>query len=200
MRNGRHSYAQRPQGEARRRDKEKADRALRIRQGLRHRVGSPFRPAGHCGKMAADIPRVRERGAAAHGREAGQVHIRAEVAAASAVIDGGMAKPAAMAEFGIMSRAPLDRWCRLYREGGAEALRPKPKGRPKGPRPWPPCATRGTPSGTCRRAPGLSDPPTTTRSGARPGPRGRSCGIRRETARTGTAHTGASSAARSRTC
>ena len=92
------------------------------------------------------------------------------VAAASAVIDGGMAKPAAMAEFGIMSRAPLDRWCRLYREGGAEALRPKPKGRPKGPRPWPPCATRGTPSGTCRRAPGLSDPPTTTRSGAPPRP------------------------------
>ena len=43
-----------------------------------------------------------------------------------------MAKPAAMAEFGIMSLAPLERWCRLYREGGAEALRPKPKGRPKG--------------------------------------------------------------------
>lgn len=54
------------------------------------------------------------------------------VAAASAVVDGGMAKPAAMAEFGIMSRAPLDRWCRLYREGGAEALRPGPKGRPRG--------------------------------------------------------------------
>ena len=46
--------------------------------------------------------------------------------------DGGMAKPAAMARFGIMSRAPLDRWCRLYRDGGAEALRPRPKGRPKG--------------------------------------------------------------------
>ena len=28
--------------------------------------------------MAGDIPRVRERGAAAHGRKAGQVHIRAE--------------------------------------------------------------------------------------------------------------------------
>ena len=54
------------------------------------------------------------------------------VAAASAVVDGGMTRTEAMAEFGIMSRAPLDRWCRLYREGGAEALRPKPKGRPKG--------------------------------------------------------------------
>ena len=55
-----------------------------------------------------------------------------KVAAASAVVDGGATKAEAMAEFGIMSMAPLDRWCRLYREGGAEALRPKPKGRPKG--------------------------------------------------------------------
>ena len=55
-----------------------------------------------------------------------------KVAAARAVVEDGMTKPAAMAEFGIMSMTPLDRWCRLYREGGAEALRPKPKGRPKG--------------------------------------------------------------------
>ena len=55
-----------------------------------------------------------------------------KVAAARAVVEDGMTRPAAMAEFGIMSMAPLDRWCRLYREGGAEALRPKPKGRPKG--------------------------------------------------------------------
>ena len=31
-----------------------------------------------------------------------------------------------------LTAAPLDRWCRLYRKGGAEALKPKPKGRPKG--------------------------------------------------------------------
>ena len=55
-----------------------------------------------------------------------------KMAAASAVVDGGATKAEAMAEFGIMSRAPLERWCRLYREGGAEALRPKPKGRPRG--------------------------------------------------------------------
>ena len=55
-----------------------------------------------------------------------------KAAAARAVVEDGMAKPAAMAEFGIMSMTPLDRWCRLYREGGAEALRPRPKGRPKG--------------------------------------------------------------------
>ncbi len=55
-----------------------------------------------------------------------------KVAAASAVVDGGMAKPEAMERFGIASLSPLKRWCGLYREGGAEALRPKPKGRPRG--------------------------------------------------------------------
>lgn len=44
-----------------------------------------------------------------------------KVAAASAVVDGGATKAEAMAEFGIMSLAPLERWCRLYREGGAES-------------------------------------------------------------------------------
>lgn len=35
------------------------------------------------------------------------------VAAASAVVDGGMAKTDAMAEFGIRSKSPLERWCGL---------------------------------------------------------------------------------------
>ena len=39
-----------------------------------------------------------------------------------------------MARYGIVSIAPLERWCREYRAGGPEALRPKPKGRPKGAR------------------------------------------------------------------
>jgi len=55
-----------------------------------------------------------------------------KVAAASAAVDGGMTKAEAMAAFGIMSMSPLKRWCALYREGGAEALRPRPKGRPGG--------------------------------------------------------------------
>lgn len=55
-----------------------------------------------------------------------------KVAAASAVVDGGMPKPEAMERFGIASESPLRSWCRLYREGGAEALRPRPKGRPRG--------------------------------------------------------------------
>ena len=54
-----------------------------------------------------------------------------KAAAASAVVDSGRAKPEVMREFGIASKSPLEAWCRKYREGGAEALRPKPKGRPK---------------------------------------------------------------------
>lgn len=57
-----------------------------------------------------------------------------KVAAAKAVVDDGLSKPEAMERFGIASASPLKCWCRLYREGGAEALRPKPKGRPKGAR------------------------------------------------------------------
>ena len=55
-----------------------------------------------------------------------------KVGAARAVVDGGMSKPEAMVRFGIASATPLKRWCRLYREGGVQALKPKSKGRPKG--------------------------------------------------------------------
>ena len=65
------------------------------------------------------------------GKQARYTHGQ-RVAAASAVVDGGMTKAEAMAAFGIMSVSPLKRWCALYRGGGAEALRPKPKGRPRG--------------------------------------------------------------------
>ena len=65
------------------------------------------------------------------GKQAVYTHGQ-KVAAASAVVDGGMRKPEAMRRFGIMSKSPLDRWCRLYREGGAEALEPRTRGRPRG--------------------------------------------------------------------
>lgn len=65
------------------------------------------------------------------GRQA-RYDFETKVAAARAVVDGGMARAEAMARFGVVSSSPLDAWCRLYREGGAEALRPKPKGRPRG--------------------------------------------------------------------
>ena len=55
-----------------------------------------------------------------------------KVAAARAVVDGGATRAEAMRRFGIAGSSSLDRWCRLYREGGAEALRPRPRGRPGG--------------------------------------------------------------------
>ena len=55
-----------------------------------------------------------------------------KVAAARAVADEGATVPEAMARFGIASTGPLRKWLKAYREEGPEALRPKPKGRPKG--------------------------------------------------------------------
>ena len=54
-----------------------------------------------------------------------------KVSAASAVVDGGEPKSQVMARFGVASDYTLQRWCNLYRAGGAEALRPRPKGRPR---------------------------------------------------------------------
>lgn len=54
-----------------------------------------------------------------------------KVNAAKAVIEGEMTKPEAMAAYGPKSKTQIDTWCRLYREGGADALIPKQKGRPK---------------------------------------------------------------------
>lgn len=62
--------------------------------------------------------------------QAGQYTYEQKVAAASAAVDGGMSKRDAMEAFGVMSLALLKR-CALPR-GGAEALRPVPKGRPSG--------------------------------------------------------------------
>ena len=56
-----------------------------------------------------------------------------KVAAARDIVENGMTKPDAMAKHGIASLTPLERWCRAYREGGPDALLPKPKGRPRKP-------------------------------------------------------------------
>ena len=52
-----------------------------------------------------------------------------KVAAAQDVVDRGMSRPEVMEKYGIASSSPLSSWCRAYRNGGAEALLPKPKGR-----------------------------------------------------------------------
>ena len=64
------------------------------------------------------------------------------VAAARAVVEGGEMKADVMARFGIVSTSPLEKWCKAYREGGPEALRPKPKGRPRRSDSAPPKLTR----------------------------------------------------------
>ena len=78
-----------------------------------------YRVIGRSGLLAMGVKRTR-------------YDYETKVAAAKAVVDGGMSKPEAMVRFGIASATPLKQWCRLYRQGGAQALKPKPKGRPKG--------------------------------------------------------------------
>ena len=56
-----------------------------------------------------------------------------KVAAARDVVERGMTLADAMAKHGIASRTPLKNWCSAYREGGPDALKPKPKGRPRKP-------------------------------------------------------------------
>lgn len=65
-----------------------------------------------------------------------------KVAAVRAVVDEGMTKPEAMARFGIASPSSFKRWLKAYRDDGPEALRPKPKGRPKGAKAEPGAETR----------------------------------------------------------
>ena len=55
-----------------------------------------------------------------------------KLAAVRAVVDEGMTRPEAMAKFGIASPSSFKKWLKAYREEGPEALRPKPKGRPRG--------------------------------------------------------------------
>ena len=51
-----------------------------------------------------------------------------KLSAARDHVEGDMSKPDVMKKYGIVSLS----WVRKYREGGPEALRPKPKGRPPG--------------------------------------------------------------------
>ena len=56
-------------------------------------------------------------------------------------VEHGLTKAEVMEKYRIAGPTPLERWCREYRSGGPDALRPKPKGRPRGakskPRPAP---------------------------------------------------------------
>ena len=65
-------------------------------------------------------------------RSNGSYDWETEVAAARGHVDDGMTKAEVMSKYAIMSVATLERWCSEYRKGGAGALEPKPRGRPKG--------------------------------------------------------------------
>ena len=93
------------------------------------RLGVPAETVRHWQKTYRVIGKD---GLLAMGVKHARYDYETKVAAAAAVVDGGMSKPEAMTRFGIASATPLKQWCRLYREGGAQALKPKPKGRPKG--------------------------------------------------------------------
>lgn len=55
-----------------------------------------------------------------------------KLAAARDHVDGGIPCSEVMSAYGIASVTSLQRWCKAYRELGPEALRPRPKGRPRG--------------------------------------------------------------------
>ncbi len=65
-----------------------------------------------------------------------------KLAAVRAHVDDGLSATEVARRYGISTVELLAKWCRAYREGGAEALRPKPHGRPKGARNKPKPMTR----------------------------------------------------------
>ena len=99
------------------------------RAGVAEGVGAP----GGARRKWLDTYRSVGIGAlAAMGAKKKTYSFDTKVAAVRAVEDEGSTVPEAMARFGIASSSPLRKWLKAYREGGPEALRPRPKGRPKG--------------------------------------------------------------------
>ena len=56
-----------------------------------------------------------------------------KLAAVRMHVEEGQTLTATLEHFGIRNRNQLKNWCALYREGGSEALAPRPKGRRKKP-------------------------------------------------------------------
>ena len=61
-----------------------------------------------------------------------------KLAAVRMHVEEGKTLPATLEHFGIRNSGQLKKWCALYREGGPEALEPRPKGRRKKPETAPP--------------------------------------------------------------
>ena len=54
-----------------------------------------------------------------------------KLAAAQDYVDNGLTRREVLSKYGVANQTQLKRWARAYREGGPEALRPKPRGRPR---------------------------------------------------------------------
>lgn len=54
-----------------------------------------------------------------------------KLAAVRAHVEGGMTSTEAMSAYGVTSKSSFFRWCAAYKDGGAEALSPKKRGRPR---------------------------------------------------------------------
>ena len=123
-----------------RRKKARYGREMRARAADLFEAGLGFELAAK--KLDVPAPAVRKwlyayratgrKGLIGMGESRRTYDMETKLAVSRAVVDEGMPRSEAMARFGIAAATSLDRWCRLYREGGAQALKPKPKGRPKG--------------------------------------------------------------------
>ncbi|MBR5258946.1 MAG: transposase [Eggerthellaceae bacterium] len=54
-----------------------------------------------------------------------------KLSAVRAFLEDGLTRQEVMSKHAITSPTSLDRWVKAYRDGGPEALEPKPKGRPR---------------------------------------------------------------------
>ena len=79
--------------------------------------------------MSTDVQGGREGALLGMGKSHASYSWKTKLAAAGAVVDRGQPKPEVMAELGVASLTPLKALCRACWEGGAEALRPRSKGR-----------------------------------------------------------------------
>lgn len=115
-----------------RRKKARYGREMRARAADLFEAGLGFELAAK--KLDVPAPAVRKwlyayratgrKGLIGMGESRRTYDMETKLAVARAVVDEGMPRSEAMARFGIAAATSLDRWCRLYREGGPEALEP----------------------------------------------------------------------------
>lgn len=115
-----------------RRKKARYGREMRARAADLFEAGLGFELAAK--KLDVPAPAVRKwlyayratgrKGLIGMGESRRTYDMETKLAVARAVVDEGTPRSEAMARFGIAAATSLDRWCRLYREGGPEALEP----------------------------------------------------------------------------